>query len=757
MMFAPLIYLAWSDGDLEDRETRAIADYLAKQDGLEDECREALTAWLDPASPPSAAELAGLLEQIRRKAGQRDTSENQSLRELAVSLSDREPDAAELAALGELERAIGLTEHERAASIISRWRPSAIATTAPPRFAVNELTALLAAPYAELRGEVLGFLAGEDGEPLVRHADLDTLRAQTMQRLERVAARGWGALAFPSQYGGRDSVGEFLAVFETLAYGDLSLTVKFGVQFGLFGLSLKFLGTERHHAQYLAETGRAELPGCFAMTETGHGSNVNDLETTATYDPTTQTFTIDTPHPRARKDYIGNAGRYGRVAVVFAQLDALGQRHGVHAFAVPIRDAQGKRCPGVEIEDCGGKLGLEGVDNGRIAFNSVQVPRAALLDRYASVAEDGTYTSPITSPGKRFFTMLGTLVGGRIAVGAAALSTSKLALTIAIRYAARRRQFGPSGQPELTLLSYPQHRRRLLPRLAECFALHAASRKVAARFAGHLERAGAGAEPDAEIETMAAAIKALATWHASATIGECREACGGRGYLATARFADLKADTDVFTTFEGDNVVLLQLVARSLLTGFSRGMRGLGVIGLARFVARRAIDRIDRNPLTARRTSAEHLRDARVQAELVGDRTEDLLHSLARRIKKRIDRGQDAFTATVECQEHVVALGRAHGEQLAFEALRELEDNAPAGVAPILTQLRALYGLSILERERAWYLEAGYFEPGKSAAVRDQVSALCAELADQAVHIVDAFAIPDDVIRAEIGRKQPHE
>ena len=78
--------------------------------------------------------------------------------------------------------------------------------------------------------------------------------------------------------------------------------------------------------------------------------------------------------------------------------------------------------PGVRIEDCGAKLGLNGVDNGRIWFDHVRVPRENLLDHYAQVAPDGTYFSPIENPTKRFFTMIGTLIQGRISVSGASIS-----------------------------------------------------------------------------------------------------------------------------------------------------------------------------------------------------------------------------------------------------------------------------------------------------------------------------------------------
>ena len=52
--------------------------------------------------------------------------------------------------------------------------------------------------------------------------------------------------------------------------------------------------------------------------------------------------------------------------VVFSQLKINGNDEGVHAFTVQIRDDDGNICPNIRIADCGHKIGLNGVDNGRI-------------------------------------------------------------------------------------------------------------------------------------------------------------------------------------------------------------------------------------------------------------------------------------------------------------------------------------------------------------------------------------------------------
>ncbi len=307
------------------------------------------------------------------------------------------------------------------------------------------LQTFLDGEHAELRDTVREWLSRPGNRPAGAELSMEAHRAQVLDWTRELAQDGRTALGYPVEYGGRGDVGASIAAFETIAFGDLSLLVKIGVQFGLFGGAVLHLGTAQHHERYLSDIAAMRLPGCFAMTETGHGSNVQALETTATYDAQAQEFVVHTPSDAARKDYIGNAARDGRMAAVFAQLIVGGEQRGVHALLVPLRDERGEPLPGIRIEDCGAKLGLDGVDNGRIWFDQVRVPREALLDRYAQVAPDGTYVSAIENPTKRFFTMLGTLIQGRVSVGGASISASKVALTIAVHHALRRRQFGPPG------------------------------------------------------------------------------------------------------------------------------------------------------------------------------------------------------------------------------------------------------------------------------------------------------------------------
>src|SRR5690606_667592 len=204
--------------------------------------------------------------------------------------------------------------------------------------------------------------------------DKTAFRAKVLEQVDVLAKKGYGAIAYPAEYGGKANMPLYASLFETLMFVDGSLTIKFGVQFGLFGGSIQNLGTKKHHDKYLKDTGTANLLGCFAMTETRHGSNVRGIRTTATYDKASDSLVIHTPGQDDNKIYIGNA-LHATMASVFAQLIVNGKNEGVHTILVPIRNNKKELMPGVTIEDNGYKLGLNGVDNGKIWFNQVKVPR----------------------------------------------------------------------------------------------------------------------------------------------------------------------------------------------------------------------------------------------------------------------------------------------------------------------------------------------------------------------------------------------
>jgi len=748
----PLLYVAWADGVLTPSEAEELRSRVWSQEWIDHGVREEICEYLDPQSPPTATQYFRWIRALRTAASDASINQRCSLAELGVSMATAGGDGAPPAsrrALEDIENALGVDGEELIGDLLGE-RPEPGPPSTEPPFDVEAMQALLDGEHADLRDHIRTILQ----DPVFEYQDdlpTPAYREQVLRWVHLLAEQGFGALGFPEPYGDGD-MEKFITAFETLAIHDLSMVIKFGVQFGLFGGSIHRLGTERHHEEYLGKVASLELPGCFAMTEWGHGSNVRELETTARYDPETEEFEINTPHDRARKEWIGNAAAHGRMATVFAQLHTDGEQHGVHAFLVPIRDENGSPKPRVRIDDCGEKMGLNGVDNGRLWFDKVRVPRENMLDRFATVAPDGTYDSPIPSPGKRFFTMLSTLVGGRVSVARSGLSAAKSGLTIAVRYGNRRRQFGPKDEPEVPLLDYRTHKRRLIPRIATTYALHFALDDLTTRYASK----GPGDDLH-KVEAEANALKAYATWHTTDTLQEAREACGGEGYRADNRIAALKADTDVFTTFEGDNTVLMLQVAKGLLSDFRREYRDMNLLGMVRFMVDEVSTRISElNPVITRKTDSEHLRSQDFQRAAFEYRANQMLLSVGQRLQRRIkERDMEPFDAFVDVQDHLVQLAFAEAERVIFDrftdAVRVARDENGEELAGTLTTLHQLFALSRIEDDIGWFLEAGYVESTKSKAIRAEVNELCDELRPAAEGLVNAFAIPDACLGAPIA------
>ena len=619
--------------------------------------------------------------------------------------------------------------------------------------------------WREVKNQTREWLSREQFRP---HYTPNSVLARTKvaEQMKLIAAAGISDEGFRKEHGGTGDVGAAVTMIEMLAMSDLSLMVKAGVQWGLFGGAVENLGTERHHEAYVKKIIDLEMLGCFAMTETGHGSDVQSLETTATYDVDTEEFVVHSETPTARKDYIGGAAETARVAAVFAQLitteDGKPVNHGVHCVLVPIRDDEGNDLPGVTTSDCQYKGGLPGVDNGRIIFDHVRVPRVNLLNKYGDVAPDGTYSSPIENPNRRFFTMIGTLIRGRITIGGSAGNAACVALDIATRYALQRRQFSaPDDEGEVLIMDYLVHQRRLFPLIARSYALQFAQNELVSKCHDLQTSDVADAEEQRELESRAAGLKAANTWHASRAIQEAREACGGAGYMADNRLIALRGDTDVFTTFEGDNHVLTQLVAKELLTAYADDIKGMSPVEWVRFAATTVGDRVLKR--TAAETIMQTIVDARqdneeegslfnrgTQVTMFEDREEYLLSSVARRLQGKA-KEMSAFDAFNAVQDHVLHAATAHIDRIVLEAfVAGIDACGNDEASELLGIVCDLYALSVIEDDKAWYVEHRYLSTERAKAVTRGINDRCRALRPHAKTLVDGFGIPVPLRYAEM-------
>jgi acyl-CoA oxidase len=374
-------------------------------------------------------------------------------------------------------------------------------------------------------------------------------------------------------------------------------------------------------------------------------------------------------------------------------------------------------------------------------FNHHRVPRDNLLDRYGSVTRDGKYVTEIKSNAVRFATMIGALIYGRVGLSFSSVAVSKLALLIAIKYGSERLQFGPPGKYEVPILDFLSHQRRLFIPLAKTYAYHFAMRRLLAAVQANDQK---------KLHILAAGMKAVATWHVNETLSTARQCCGGQGYLSENRIGELKADLEIYTTFEGDNVVLLQQVAASLLKEFREQFKLIG--SALNFVAENVTTMVrEQNPAKKRYKTKDHLLSTSFHHDALRFRKKRSTQILASQLRAA-SKNAPFFDAWNSCLDTALSAAIAHIDYVVFkafdsnlsESLKTISGQTGAeDTKQLFKRLKNLYALSVLQQNAAFFLEEHYFAPSKAKAVNAQLNELCAILRPHAVALVDSFDIPD--------------
>ncbi|KAF2888267.1 hypothetical protein ILUMI_17906 [Ignelater luminosus] len=384
-------------------------------------------------------------------------------------------------------------------------------------------------------------------EELKKHPILlpETSKSLTLDEERRISShkiyvlRTISLLSLPAQLDNlRKPVASLTALFQL----DPATTIKYSIASGMFPSVLQSLGTERH-ADDFDKAMRLEILGAYCLTEIGHGSNAKCMQTTATYDKKTKEFILNTPNFEAAKCWAGLLGQLATHAVVYAQLITPdGVNHSLHPFLVSVRDPKTLQpYPGIIVGDMGEKIGLNGIDNGFLMFKNYRIPRTCLLNKTGDVSEDGLYVTPYRDPNKRYGASLGALSVGRVFITSMGANYAAHALTIAIRYAGVRKQFGPENGEEVPILEYQSHQHRLIPYLSVAYLLKIfGTYLMGAQYQFSIDMMTGNnkdllADLGLELHAISSASKPVSGWVVRDAVQECREACAGHGYLKGIR------------------------------------------------------------------------------------------------------------------------------------------------------------------------------------------------------------------------------
>ncbi|EOD45987.1 putative acyl- oxidase protein [Neofusicoccum parvum UCRNP2] len=547
----------------------------------------------------------------------------------------------------------------------------------------------------------------------------------------------------------------------------ISEPTPYGLHDSMFLVTLRDQSTPEQQKLFYEKAANYEYMGCYAQTELGHGSNVRGLETLAIWSPEDKSFIIHSPHLTAAKWWIGSLGRTANHAVVMAQLVINNKPYGPHPFIVPIRDLKTHQpLPNIHIGDIGPKFGYNTMDNGFLLFNKVKIPHVNMLARFSKVDPNtGKYIRP-----ERPALVYGTLTWVRSNIVMQAGSTLARGVTIATRYCAVRRQFQDRDSTdkksgETQVLDYTMVQIRLLTLLAATFALHFTGKSMMALYQENQKRMNAdvgkvgsterGAGPEethsgsdllADLHATSCGLKSLASSTAAEGLEVCRRACGGHGYSNFSGIGTWYADYLPTVTWEGDNYMITQQVARYLLKSARSVLKGEKPTNDTTTILKTFLDKSDMG----------------AAFDILG-KDEDIVAAYAWRASfltfEALKHRDEQKKAWNDLLVDFYRLSKAHSQYLivknfyesiqATEFARELDPETQT----LMYKLFRLYALHTLESEASeFYTSSAVTVRQIQLARTSAVMKLLAEIRPHAVRLVDSWDFPDWQLDSSLGR-----
>ncbi|XP_070712603.1 peroxisomal acyl-coenzyme A oxidase 1 isoform X2 [Pempheris klunzingeri] len=523
-----------------------------------------------------------------------------------------------------------------------------------------------------------------------------------------------------------------------------------GLHFAMFLPTLYSQCDPQQSRKWLPLAESYQVVGTYAQTELGHGTHLRGLETTATYDPATQEFVLNSPTVSSIKWWPGGLGKTSNHAIVLAQLYTQGNCHGLHAFIVPIRDMNTHvPLPGIVVGDIGPKFGFNEVDNGFLKLENVRISRENMLMKYAKVEPDGTYVKP---PSAKL--TYGTMVFIRsMIVGESARALAK-SCTIAIRYSAVRHQSEiRPGEPEPQILDYQTQQYKLFPLLAMAYAFTFVGQYMTQTYQRINEGINEGDFSELpELHALSAGLKAFTTWATNSAIEVCRMSCGGHGYSRSSALPDIYVDFTPTCTYEGENTVMMLQTARYLVKSYGQVKAGHQLSGIVSYLNEADHRSVQPQPVAARPTVVD-INDLTSLVEVYKLRAAILVELAAKSIQQELQRRKSQEDAWNNSAIDLVRASDAHCHyvvvKLFTDKLGEIGDTAIHSVMSTMALLYALHGIT---KNSGDFLQAGLLSVPQVLQISGRIKELLSQLRPNAVALVDAFDIPDKKMNSVLGR-----
>ena len=508
--------------------------------------------------------------------------------------------------------------------------------------------------------------------------------------------------------------------------------------------------TADQRKRWLTKAYQHVLIGTYAQTELGHGTFLKGLETTATYDKTTQEFVINSPSLSSTKWWVGGLGKTANVAIVGAQLHIDDTNHGIHFFFVPLRDLEThETLPGLTLGDIGPKFGFNMSDNGFARFDHVRIPRCNMLMRHSVVKPDGSYER-----GTRHKLKFGAMTYTRVyMVKHYAAEPLAQACMIAIRYSVIRRQsqLMPDTR-ESQILDFQTQQAKLFFALATAYAFWFAGSNLYNQYLVYSERINEGlvdGDAIAEMHALSSGLKAFTSENACKQIEVCRLACGGHGYSQASGFPKIYVSAVMACTAEGENTVLYKQVAAFLIKMYDRAINGGTTTPSTEYMCRlyRGGDLLDNvGELTPANISTvfQH-RAFRKVRQTAGKLSQLSAHGLE---------VHDAWNLT---SVELVGMSQAHILYVIVDRFVKtivgLNGARNASIKIVLTELCQLYATHVMVQDSGDFLQNGLITTDMLAMISQKELALLAVLRPNAVALADAFDFPDFMLQSVLGRQ----